>query len=70
MANMTLSIPDDMYEEMRKFSEIRWSEVARTAILSRLDALKLVDKLAKKRKLTKTDVKSIGRKLRILSKKR
>lgn len=29
MANLTLSIPDDLYEELKKHPAIRWSEVAR-----------------------------------------
>jgi hypothetical protein len=32
MAHITLSIPDDMFKRMKKFSEIKWSEVARRAI--------------------------------------
>ena len=32
MGNMTLSIPDDMQKEMKSFSEVKWSEIARRAI--------------------------------------
>jgi histone H3/H4 len=39
MANMTLSIPDDIRERMRKYPEIKWSEVVRRAILEYLDEL-------------------------------
>ena len=39
MANLTLSIPDDMRERMRKYPEIKWSEVVRKAILEYLDKL-------------------------------
>ncbi len=39
MANITLSIPDDVRERMRKYPEIRWSEVVRSAILDYLDGL-------------------------------
>ena len=39
MANITLSIPDDVRERMRKYPEIRWSEVVRSAILEYLDKL-------------------------------
>jgi len=41
MAHLTLSVPKELYEEMRKHPEIKWSEVARTAIseyLSNLEA--------------------------------
>jgi hypothetical protein len=32
MAHLTLSVPKELYEEMRKHPEIKWSEVARKAI--------------------------------------
>ena len=39
MANITLSIPDDVYRKMKKYREIRWSEVARRAIVDYLKKL-------------------------------
>ncbi|MDF1539820.1 MAG: hypothetical protein P1Q69_13050 [Candidatus Thorarchaeota archaeon] len=39
MANMTLSLPDDIRERMKKHPEIKWSEVVRRAILEYLDKL-------------------------------
>ncbi|NWF95035.1 MAG: hypothetical protein HXY34_02735 [Candidatus Thorarchaeota archaeon] len=39
MANITLSIPDDVRERMRKHPEIKWSEIVRSAILDYLDRL-------------------------------
>ena len=32
MANITLYIPDELYEKMKKHKEIKWSEIARQAI--------------------------------------
>jgi hypothetical protein len=60
MGNMTLSIPKDVSNEMKQFSDIRWSEVARRAIVERLETLKLAEKLAQKSKLTKSDVKEFS----------
>ena len=40
MANITLSIPDDIREKMRKYPDIKWSEVVRKAILEYLDKLR------------------------------
>ncbi len=37
MANMTLSIPDGLHKKMKKFSEVKWSEVARKAIEKRVN---------------------------------
>lgn len=33
MPNITLSLPDDVYKKMKKYSEIKWSEVVRRAIV-------------------------------------
>ncbi|RLI74572.1 hypothetical protein DRO97_05730 [Archaeoglobales archaeon] len=33
MPNITLSLPDDIYKKMKKYSEIKWSEVVRKAIV-------------------------------------
>ncbi len=39
MANITLSIPDELREKMKKYPEIKWSEVVRRAIKEYLDRL-------------------------------
>ena len=70
MANMTLSIPDKVHSEMKQFSEIRWSEVARKAIIDKLTALQLAEKLANKSKLTEKDVKEFSAKLKSVANKR
>lgn len=70
MGNITLAIPDSIHHEMRKFSEVRWSEVARKAIVSRLETLKLAESLAKKSKLTKEDVKEFSKKIKAAANKR
>jgi len=33
MPNITLSIPEELYRKMKKHPEVRWSEVARKAII-------------------------------------
>jgi len=43
MANITLTIPDNMYTGMKKYSEIRWSEVARRSIAKKLADLELLE---------------------------
>lgn len=64
MANMTLSIPQKVHKEMKKFSEVRWSEVARKAIAERLETLLLADRLAKKSKLTSKDVEEFSKRIK------
>ncbi|MGV8162879.1 MAG: hypothetical protein ACP5N2_06130 [Candidatus Nanoarchaeia archaeon] len=63
MGNITLSIPEDVHEEMRQFSDIKWSEVARVAIVERLQKLKLIESIAKKSKLTAKDAKMLSKKI-------
>ena len=70
MANMTLAIPDNIQKEMKRFSEIRWSEVARKAILERLETLRLAERLAEKSKLTGKDIDEFSRKIKSLATKR
>src|SRR3989304_5892402 len=37
MANLTLRVPDTLYEALRRHPEIRWSEVARQALVRKLE---------------------------------
>lgn len=64
MANMTLSIPDELQERMKKLSEIRWSEVARRAIEQRVNDLEEMNQIASKSKLTQKDVDELSKKIK------
>lgn len=70
MTNMTLSIPEELMKRMKQFSEIRWSEVARRAIESRVNDLEVVEKIAKKSKLTKEDAEELSKKINAAATKR
>lgn len=70
MGNMTLSIPNDIQDEMKLFSEVRWSEVARKAIVEKIETLKLAETFAKKSELTQKDVDDFNKKVKSLAKKR
>ena len=61
---MTLSIPKELHEKMKTFSEIKWSEVARRAIEERISDLEVMNKIASKSKLTKKDVDEISKKIK------
>ncbi len=39
MPNVTLSVPDELYRKMKKRADVRWSEVARRAIVEQLERL-------------------------------
>lgn len=63
MANITLSIPDDLHQKMKEFSEVKWSEVARKAIQKKVSDLEMLDKLTSRSKLTEKDVAEISDKI-------
>ena len=45
MTNITLSINNDVYKRMKKYSEIKWSEFVRMCIQKRVGELQKIDKL-------------------------
>ena len=64
MTNITLSVPTDLHKKMKQFSEVRWSEVARKAIVEKLELLKMAEKIANKSKLTLDDVNEFSNKIK------
>ena len=64
MVNMTLSIPKEIHNEMKHFSEVKWSEVSRKAIIEKIELLKMTESLAKKSKLTKKDIEEFSKKIK------
>ena len=60
MANITLSLPEELYQKLKNHPEIRWSEIARKAIQQYLDELELLDKLTTKSRLTDDDVRELS----------
>ncbi|MBU0471561.1 MAG: hypothetical protein KKF65_02980 [Nanoarchaeota archaeon] len=64
MSNITLAIPEETYNEMKQFSEVRWSEVARKAIIHKLELLRITEKLAEKSELTKKDIEEFSKKIK------
>jgi predicted nucleic acid-binding protein len=61
MPNMTLSVPADVHRLMRRHPEIRWSEVARRAIIQKLMDLERMDELTHDSKMTEQDAIELGR---------
>ncbi|MDP2750249.1 MAG: hypothetical protein Q8O89_05450 [Nanoarchaeota archaeon] len=70
MGNITLAIPEDVHKDMKSFSEVRWSEVARKAIVAKLETLKMAEKLAKKSKITQSDADAFSKKIKTSANKR
>ena len=63
MTNLTLSVPEELHEKMKKHSEIRWSEVVRKSISEKIEDLELMDKLTNKSRLTQADVDELAHKI-------
>jgi hypothetical protein len=70
MANITLSIPNEIHKQMKHFSEVKWSEIARKAIIEKLELLQFAEKLASQSKLTKEDVAAFNKKIKASATKR
>lgn len=64
MVNMTLSIPEELYKEMQRHSELKWSEVAREAFEKKIRELHWIDEVLKRSKLTEEDAERIGHKIK------
>lgn len=64
MPNMTLSIPEELHNIVKLHTEIKWSEVARKAMWLQARRLSLMDKLARKSRLTEKDIEDIDHKIK------
>jgi len=67
MVNVTVSIPESLYRKMRKYSEVKWSEVVRKALLDYVMRLEVMergimssDELSEMLKEARLDVHSIS----------
>ena len=64
MPSMTLSIPDDLHELIKKHNEIKWSEIARRAMWEYANKLNLLDEMLDQSKFTEEDAVEIGKKIK------
>jgi len=67
MPNITVSVPKDLYEKMKRYSEVKWSEVVRKALTEYIGRLEVMergvvssDELADLLRESKLDVSSIS----------
>ena len=63
MPNITLAVPEELHEKMKKHSEIRWSEVARKAISQKMEDLETMDRITAKSRLMQKDADEIAKKV-------
>ena len=57
---MTFSIQDKLYKKMKQHPEIKWSQIARNALIKYLEELELANQIISKSKLTIEDVEAMG----------
>ncbi len=70
MVNMTLSIEEQMYKSMKKHTEVKWSDVARSAIKKKLAEIEFLDKILANSEFTESDAERIGHKIKEEMRKR
>ncbi|MBI4393323.1 MAG: hypothetical protein HY556_05935 [Euryarchaeota archaeon] len=61
MPNLTVSVPDDLKDQMSRHDEVNWSAVVRRAIEDHLRKLEIADAIAQKSRLTRDDVEELDR---------
>ncbi len=64
MTNLTLAIPEELSQRMKRHTEIRWSEVVRKSIAEQLVLLETMEKIAKNSRLTEHDVQAVSHKIK------
>ena len=59
MVNVTLAVPTEVKSMMEEYSEVRWSEVIRNAIVQKLALLRKLDSLSEGSKLPDADIEKM-----------
>ena len=61
---MTLALSDELHNKMKQFSDIKWTEVARRAIETKIEDLEALENLVSKSKLTQRDIEKFSKKIK------
>ncbi len=64
LANVCVSVSDEMKEKLERFETVNWSAVARQAFASEISKLELMDKLTSRSKATDKDIKDLSNKVK------
>ena len=43
MVNVTISVPEELHDKMKRYSEVKWSEVVRKALADYIGRLEIVE---------------------------
>ena len=60
MTDIKFTISDDILERMKKYPEINWEKVAKSAVEKYLEKLEIADRLLSNSTLTLEDAEQIG----------
>jgi hypothetical protein len=60
MVNITLTIPDELKEQLQKHPEVNWSAVMRKSMQEHLKKIAIAEAIAQKSKFMEADAKEIG----------
>nr|MDO8114561.1 hypothetical protein [Candidatus Sigynarchaeota archaeon] len=63
MVSLTLSISRDIKKKMDQFSEINWSEVARKAILQKIEDLEFLEEFKSRSDMDEKTALELGKKV-------
>ena len=63
MVNVTVTIPEELRNKLKKHDEVNWSAVIRKALQEYLRNIEIAEAIAQKSKLTKKDAEEISKKI-------
>ncbi len=61
--NLTVTVENPLWDEMKKYSEIRWGVIMKEAAKEKIKALELLEKISKNIKLTEKEIEDFSIKL-------
>ncbi len=64
MTEITFSIPEKLFQKMKKYPEIKWSSIARSAIEKYIEDLEVTDEITSKSTLSSKDAEIISDKIK------
>ncbi len=70
MPNMTLSLPEELYRRIKRYPELKWSEIARQAFENKLDEIEMINRMLAKSKLTEAEAGRIAHRIKSKIRKR
>lgn len=63
MATISVSVPDELRNQILEFDEVNWSAVARKSFEEKIKEMQFLKQLASKSKLTEKDADDLSKKI-------